>query len=245
MSEQDPRVGPTHRHGEPKPFEMAIGDSENIHAISEHIERWVGPPATVFHELISDKVHIDIHIVGPTERHPFYTLVTSGMSDLAMKAPEGHPEWSYAELYLCLPADWKMSQEDWKDPANFWPIQGLKFLARFPHQYETWLWYGHTIPNGDPPAPFNESVKFSSMVLLEPMLLPQEFHQLKINDEKTIHFFSVVPLYDDELDAKLRKGAEMIEDGLRAQGYSELVEVGRQSVAPKGTGFWGRLFGRG
>ena len=30
---------------------------------------------------------------------------------------------------------------------RFWPIQMLKFLARFPHEYKTWLGWGHTIPN--------------------------------------------------------------------------------------------------
>jgi hypothetical protein len=63
MSEQDPSIGPTYRHAEPKPSELACGDSENMEAISAHIARWIGEPASVFHELVSDKVHIDVHIV--------------------------------------------------------------------------------------------------------------------------------------------------------------------------------------
>jgi hypothetical protein len=114
MEEQDPSVGPTHRHGDPKPFEFAIGDSENIAAIEAHIEKWIGKPATVFHELISDKVHIDIHIIPPSESRRCYTLVTSGMSDRPMKAPEQRPDLAYAELFLSLPPDWKMADEDWK-----------------------------------------------------------------------------------------------------------------------------------
>ena len=242
MSDQDRRVSPIHRHGEPKPFQMAIGDSENIEAISRHIERFVGKPATVFHELISDKVHIDVHIVEPSEQFPWYTLVTSGMSDRPMRAPEQCADRKYAELFLCLPADWKMGQEDWKSEACYWPIKALKFLARFPHQYDTWLWYGHTIPNGDPPEPFHELTKLCSFILLRPQRVPVDFHTLKIEEEKTIHFFAVVPLYADELAFKLQNGAEAVENSLVAAGYSELIAPVRESVIPK-TGFFRRLFG--
>lgn len=63
---------------------------------------------TVFHEIISDKVHIDIHVVAPSKKFPWYTLVTSGMSDVPMRAPEQYPDLAFAELFLCLPPDWKM-----------------------------------------------------------------------------------------------------------------------------------------
>jgi hypothetical protein len=244
MEDQDPEIGPTIRHNDPpKPFEFAVGDSENIDAISAHIEKWVGTPDTVFHELVSDKVHIDVHIVKPSTQRPYYTLVTSGMSDRRMKGPEEHPEFAYSELFLCLPPDWKMSQEEWKDEANYWPIQALKFLARFPHMYETWLWYGHTIPNGDPPEPFNASTRLSAFILYSTFSLPSEFQTLKINDEKTIHFFSAVPLYQEELAFKLRKGAGTLEERFRASCFSEVLDPNRPSCIQKG-GFFSRILGR-
>ena len=247
MSEQDPTIGPTYRHGEPKPFEFAIGDSENIEAISAHIEQWIGKPASVFHELVSDKVHIDVHVVPPSEKFPWYTLVTSGMSDLPMAAPEEKPEWAHAELYLCLPPDWKLDGDEAQDERFSWPIHALKFLARFPHQYDTWLWYGHTIPNGDPAQPVNASTKLCGFILLNPHCVPAGFHELKIDEEKTIRFFALVPLYQDELSLKLRKGAEAFEKALVDAGYSELLKVDRKSVAPTGGGLSGlfrKLTGR-
>lgn len=243
MNEQDPSVGPTHRYGQPKEFEMAIGDSENIQAISDHIERCIGQPATVFHEIISDKVHIDVHIVEPSDRFPWYTLVTSGMSDRPMKAPEQCADLAYSELYICLPPDWPMGDEDWKLDKNYWPINALKYLARFPHQHDTWLWHGHTIPNGDPPEPFNEFTKLCAFVLLPPRCVPDEFFELKIDDNKTIRFFAVVPLHKEELEVKLRKGSQAIESALHEAGYSELIDPNRPP-AIKPPGFLGRLFGR-
>jgi hypothetical protein len=242
MDEQDPSVGPTYRHGEPKPFEMAMGDSENIEAISQHIEQWLGTPATVFHELISDKVHIDVHIVEPSENFPWYTLVTSGMSDLPMKAPEAAADMTFAELFICLPPDWKMHQKDWESERYYWPVRALKFLARFPHQHETWLWYGHTIPNGDPPEPFHGSTKLSSFILLTPHRVPSGFHELTLATGKTIRFFALVPLYQDELAFKLQNGAEAVEQRLLEAGHSELVEPNRKSVVAS-PGFFRRLFG--
>ena len=82
--EQSESGAPIYRHeNQEREFEFAIGDSENIDRITEHIEAHVGPVATVFHEVISDLVHVDIHIVEPRPARNCYTLVTSGMSDRA------------------------------------------------------------------------------------------------------------------------------------------------------------------
>src|SRR5262245_57390237 len=71
---------PIYRHkSRERPFELAIGDEASIEAIGQHIERYVGPPASVFHELISDLVHLDVHMVQPTFERNYYTLITSGM----------------------------------------------------------------------------------------------------------------------------------------------------------------------
>ena len=142
-------------------FEGASGDS-SIDEISDHIEKHVGKIHMVFHELVSDQVHIDVHWVKPTTERPFHTLVTSGMSDKPMHSPQGVDDCDYAELSICLPQDWKVSEEDFEDEKNYWPIRWLKFLARFPHEYNTRLFQGHTIPNGDPATPFAENKALNS-----------------------------------------------------------------------------------
>jgi hypothetical protein len=73
--------------------------------IERHIEKHIGEISMVFHEMIADIVHIDIHQVPPGKDRPYWTLVTSGMSDLPMKTPEGAEDFAYAELMLCLPKD--------------------------------------------------------------------------------------------------------------------------------------------
>lgn len=225
---------PVYRHKNiDRDFEFAVGDSENIDRISDHIERHAGPVGNVFHELISDLVHIDVHIVEPTPQRNVFTLVTSGMSDRAMNAPEGAEDFRYAELLICLPPDWPMGEEAWKSAANYWPIRTLKFLARFPHEYQTWLAAMHTIPNGNPPEPFAHNCGMSGVILLPPVTLPESFHQLAIDSEKTIHFLSVIPLYADEMDLKLREGAEALFDGFERDRVSEILNPQRPSIVKR------------
>src|SRR6185436_4391680 len=83
-------------------------EDSSMEAISDHVARHIGPIEMVWHEILSDLVHIDVHQIAPTADRPFWTLVTTGMSDVAMAAPEGCEDWAFAELMICLPKDWKM-----------------------------------------------------------------------------------------------------------------------------------------
>lgn len=225
---------PIYRYEQKKrDFEFAIGDSENIDRISDHIEAHIGPVANVFHEMISDLVHIDIHVVEPSPERNCYTLVTSGMSDRAMKVREGCEDFKFSELMISLPPDWPMTQASWEDEANYWPIHMLKFLARFPHVYETWLWSMHTIPNGDPPAPFAPNTQMTGVILLPPVMLPPSFWELVISPEKTIHFHALIPLHSDEMDLKLKSGAEALFEGFKKYSVTEILDPRRASVVAK------------
>jgi hypothetical protein len=52
-----------------KDFVLATGE-EHIEAISAHLERHLGPVSGVFHEIISDLVHIDVHVVPANDHCP-------------------------------------------------------------------------------------------------------------------------------------------------------------------------------
>src|SRR5262249_26066204 len=108
-SEEAPgRGSPTLRHqARYSDFEPPWAEDEPARAAVERpIERSFGPIAWVSHEVASPVVHIDVHVVEPSSQRPFYTLVTSGMSDQPMTVPDkaleaGHHE--LAELMICLP----------------------------------------------------------------------------------------------------------------------------------------------
>ena len=215
-----------------KPFEAAL-DSPDIEKIEEHIKRHIGDIETVYHELLSDLVHVDVFFIKPTLNRNFISLITSGMSHRPMKAPPQVATYQYAELMICLPPDWPLSNEALKEERYYWPIRQLKMLARFPHEYDTWLWYGHTMPNGDPPQPFAENTKLSGIILAPPKLSPQDFFTLKIDDNKTIYFFSVLPVHTEEMNMKLKKGSEDLFEHFDKHGVNELLNIQRPSVYKK------------
>ncbi|ADV49156.1 hypothetical protein Celal_1856 [Cellulophaga algicola DSM 14237] len=209
-------------------FEGAGGDS-SMEEISDHIEAHVGKIHMVFHEIVSEQVHIDVHWVKPTKERPFHTLITSGMSDKPMQTPEGVEGSDYAELSICLPEEWKISKEDFKDEKNYWPIRFLKYLARFPHEYNTWLSYGHTIPNGNPPEAFAENTKLNTMILLPSIMFGDKFPILEL-DKKTISFYSLIPLYDEEVALKMAKGVEALFDGFDKCGLTDVFQINRPNT---------------
>ncbi|MCA8997715.1 MAG: suppressor of fused domain protein [Planctomycetaceae bacterium] len=237
--ELSPSGSLVYRHEERKiPFQPTMGDSENIELISDHIEEHLGPVAGVLHEIVSDLVHIDIHVVEPTEENPVYRLVTSGMSEAPMNVPEGAEDFRFAELMVTLPGDWPMEQSDWEDEANYWPLRWLKMLARFPHEYDTWLGYGHTIPNGDPPEPFDETTKLCCALLLVSPTVPDEFLTLEVSPEKAIHFYSFIPLYEEEVRFKLDKGVDDLTDRFDKHGIDDMINPQRKNVCSRSWKLW-------
>ena len=236
-SEHSESGSPIYRYSESeaKGFQPAFGDSDNIEAIAKHIEKHVGPPDQVFHELVSTLVHIDVHMVAPTPQRNFFTLVTSGMSDKPMTVPEDAEEFRYAELAICLPPTWKLDEESFKVEVNYWPVRWLKTLARFPHEFDTWLGMGHTIPTGDPPEPYADNTKLCCMMLLTNSLVEDDFDTLELSD-RIVHFWTLVPLYREEMEYKLKHGVEALVEKLDKIGgpeQCEIVHVNRRTACAK------------
>lgn len=227
---------PIYRHEDrERDFELAIGDEETIDAITAHVEEHIGEIDQVWHEMISDLVHIDVHQIPPSDDRPFWTLVTSGMSDKPMTVPEGAEDYQYAELMICLPPDWKLGQKEFEDENNYWPIRLLKVLARLPHEYETWLGPGHTVPNGgEEPVPYSDNNQFVCALVLSPcLILPSEVAELQLPDGRTINFYAVWPLYQEEVDVKLSKGLDGLIGCFEKYQVTELIDINRPVSASK------------
>ncbi len=237
IDDVSPGGSPILVHSREKDFTPAQGES-HIEAISAHIERHLGPISGVFHEIISDLVHIDVHVVPASEPFPYLRLVTSGMSDLPMTLPEGAPGPAYMELMVTLPADWPISGDAFEDERNYWPVRLLKTLARLPHEYDTWLGFGHTIPNGHPAEPYAPGVGFDGAIVLPPVTAPEDFGTLQLDDGRRITFMTIVALYPEEMDLKLKKDAEALLDRFDAKNIQDVIVPGRVNVARKRFGFF-------
>ncbi|WP_339314448.1 suppressor of fused domain protein [Paenibacillus sp. FSL M7-0896] len=178
--------------------------------LNEHFNRVFPNRETgVFHELISDVVHIDVNIMEATPDEPYRVLYTNGMSDLPLTLPqEIRKEYKHlerAELMMFLPADWPLTQEDFEAEENYWPIRLMKMLARFPHMYQTWLGYGHTIPNTEDYEPYADNTELSGVILYA---LPEEVSTVHTKDGNQVQVYFLVPLYREEMEFKLESGMD-------------------------------------
>ncbi len=214
--------------------EVVTGDADLIDAITDHITRTLGEPPMVFHETVSDQVHVDVHIVPATAERRYHVLVTSGMSERPMSPPPGHEDLAYAELCMALPPDWPIDGPVLAHAAAKWPFEWLRMLARFPHVLGSYLSEGHTVPNGDPPEPFHESTPFCCTLLLHPAPLPEAFRMLDFNG-RTIHFYMVIPLTAEEMEVKLRSGVDSLIPGIASSDPASLAAPDRASFVGAAT----------
>ncbi len=229
--------------------DLPLGDEENIEAISDHIEKHIGEIHKAFHEIVSEIVHIDLHWVKPSEAYPFNILVSSGMSDLPMIVPEkleAEETRQYAELCFILPEDWKMEAANeslpnpLEDENNYWPLRWTKILARFPHQAETWLGVGHTIPTSKELDSYSDDNKLCCMFLFSPVTLPEEFFKLTTDKGKQIRFLNMIPLYKEEMEYKIQNGTDKLVDKFIKYGVSDVLDINRVNTCKKGFSlkFW-------
>jgi len=210
------------------------GDQELFDAVTEHLHRNFGDQEiTVLHEAVGHLVHIDLHVVPPSDDRRYYIVATSGMAQRPMRTPAEAQDFRYAELCMCLPPHWQLTDEYRNDAEWFWPIYWLKYLARLPHEFNTWLGEYHTIPNGDPPEPLGPTTSLCCNMIVRPTLLPESFHRLHVSPERTVHYYNVVPLYEDETDLKLRKGGAILLDRLIDRGITDMIVPNRPNVALK------------
>jgi hypothetical protein len=65
-----------------------------LRTITKHVRMHFGTDSFVLHEKKSAPIHVDVHVVPPKPSRPYFTILTSGMSDLDMHTPAGIPERS-------------------------------------------------------------------------------------------------------------------------------------------------------
>lgn len=221
---------PIHRHEAAVDPTLSAGDPGLVDAVSAHVGRHLGPPADVWHEIVSAYVHIDVHVVAPGPERPAITLVTSGMSERPMAAPDGD---RYAELTMVLPPSWPLpGSPGFERPQAYWPFGLLQDLARLPHEFDTFLWAGHTVPNDDPPRPYARGTRLCGALLAPQLVGPDGFDTLRYGDRE-IHILGVMPLHADEMRLKLDHGLDALHDRLDEAGVTEILDPGRPSVVGK------------
>lgn len=206
------------------PYRMELYEEEEKDALNAHLEKFFGHSDHVFHEIVSPDIHVDIYIIEPTAEKNYYTLVTLGMGAHWMNVPYELAEYKLerAELLIYLSADWDIQGDDEK---YYWPLRWLKILARLPLEQDTWLGWGHTVPNG---GPFAENTLLSGVLLINPEDVEDGAAVCQLPNGEEVNFYQVIPLYEEEMNFKIAKGAEALLG--KMGGVNAVVDINRANV---------------
>jgi hypothetical protein len=109
-------------------------------------------------------------------------------------------------------------------------IATLRWMAHFPHDSKSWLGHGHTMPNGDPPAPFWGSAELDMLLFMPPIVMKDQTlpDELKLVGEP-VHFLWVVPLTTAECNLKLEKGFDAILELFQRHRHPHVFDPARKS----------------
>ncbi|MGI5244270.1 suppressor of fused domain protein [Dactylosporangium sp. CA-139066] len=199
-------------------------------AIDRHVEEFFGPVEFVWHEIASHLIQAHVYVVEPTERRPYRTLMTVGMSALPMRVPDGHEVSPFAELMIALPADWPLSDASIRDERYGWPVRVLKEVARLPFQYGTWIGEWHSVPNGDPAEPYAQGVPFAGVVVTPMLRVPAEARTIDAGGGTTIDLLALVPLHPAEVALKVQRGTDALIEVMDRGRVTELLDPARPSL---------------
>ncbi len=191
--------------------------------IIDHLTGTIGAPEQLsLIQIVPTGIPVAVHAIAANEHHPYVTLFTTGMSEQPMTVPDGAEEYSRAELYIQLPADWKY--RDYEDPNWGWPQHWLRSMAQYPQQHNTWLGGPVTlVANEDPPQPLAPNTKFTTLLLLADQ-------SLVTDDGKKIWLYRMTPLYTEERQLEIDHGIPALLNAFDAHDIPMIVDMNRKNV---------------
>lgn len=174
---------------------MRYTENERIEII-KFIEENFGKIEEVYETGYSD-FSLDIAQINPTEKKPYYTLITLGMGEHKMYNQNNENFSSFAELMISLPPDWNIDDDNYK-----WVLNYLVNLAYIPFTFYFSYEWGHLENNIEP---FTNETKLSAVSILYPEMKKENSELLKL-ENRNLQFYQIVPLYDEEYTFALKNG---------------------------------------
>ncbi len=209
--------------------EPEMYDEDEMLAVENHIEKYFGNFDSVYHEIVSPDIHVDIVMIPPRPGHNFYTLVTMGMGAHKMNVPKELEKgrWERAELLINLPPYWQMDKLD--DERWYWPFRTLKSIARLPINENSWVAWGHTISLGAGET-YAVNTELCGALLISPGDFPTGSASTVLPSGDTVTFYQLVTLYAEEIDFKINNGAPKLLDLFIDDKTLNVTDIKRPSV---------------
>jgi hypothetical protein len=175
-----------------------------------------------------------VHVCPPREGRPAIVVFTTGMSDLAQRAPAEHAAFRFVELVATLPPTWGgLLDSGASSELAGWFFAWMQGIAGFPHRKSAFVGPGALFPTDGAPLP---GTGFSGFIVLTPWNIAGEV----VAPGKTIRLLSIVPLYPEEMALKQASGPEPLLQGfVRHQlTESQLWDPQRPNVATSSKQRW-------
>ena len=148
----------------------------------------------------------------------FQILYTDGLKNHLQEVNEDNLGLECIELYILLPEYWNLENESY-------PIDWLEKIASVPQKNNTWFGNGDTIPAGKPAENLSENFEANHFILRKPNKLAGELETAELG----FQFLSVIPIFQNEIDFKLKNSHSMLFKKMDAFNYTELWDVYRPS----------------
>lgn len=90
-----------------------------------------------------------------------------------------------------------------------------------------------TVPKSEPPEYLAPNNKFTGILLYPSVDLPKEFFTLAIPGGGEIQFYSLYPLYQEEMELKISEGLESLLDKFQYFNTPNMVSLKRRNTCRK------------
>ncbi len=169
-----------------------------MEAICDHFKSHLGGEYRVFHEELSNLVHIDVLRFPSSATRPFQVLCSVGMSSKVVTLAQ--PPAGRYEVMLCVPDAW--------DPVNgweheMWPVDIIRYFSRIVLQQNVPLRPYISSPFGGPePSEAGRTPFVGAMTFPLDLLFKPELARIQLPNQ-TVEVFGLMLLTRPELEAKL------------------------------------------
>jgi hypothetical protein len=202
-------------------IDISFGNHASVQrglARENHYRRFFGElTEPVWHSTDDKAPHIDVYQFAPGQDRDFWTLITGGMSDLrqpGLKASQG--EYApRAELLMYV-----------QEPKP-WMINVLKGLAEMPFDDDTFLYWGHTVPNGKPMTVAPSSL--TSFFFDQPCLEDPTLLDLTI-DGDGVAFLWLRPIAESERAYAIEHGGQALSELFASVDMDPVVDETRKPI---------------
>ena len=151
-------------------------------------------------------------------------LFSLGAGAHSMNVPKDSELPPRAEYLIRLPSTWNLQSEDEK---SAWPVHLLLNIVSLPETEQSYNAWGHTFSftHGEP---FAENTRLCSAVLTG---MNDREGQCRLNNNETVTFYEIVPLYAEELTFAEQNGMIALIDEFIRYNIPRQVVLNRPNAA--------------